>query len=144
MLKVTSILAYAGMAGAILALIAMKLFFSPHPLVIGVQIGALALMVWARVVFGIRSFHAAATPTKGGLVTSGPYRYIRHPIYTAACLLGWAGALAHFSAKALLCGVVLIVCAVVRMQCEERLVAATYPEYVHYKDRTWRMIPYVY
>jgi protein-S-isoprenylcysteine O-methyltransferase Ste14 len=40
----------------------------------------------ARVTFGRRSFHAAANPTAGGLVTTGPYRLIRHPIYTAACL----------------------------------------------------------
>jgi len=27
---------------------------------------------------------------QGGLVTSGPYRYIRHPLYAALLLLGWS------------------------------------------------------
>ena len=144
MLKATSIFAYIGMAGALVALILMGYFFSANPLVIGVQIGAVILMVWARVVFGMRSFHAAGNPTQGGLVTRGPYRHVRHPIYTAACLLGWAGVLGHFSLISLICGLILLFCAVVRMLCEEKLVADRYPEYVGYAAKTWRMIPYVF
>jgi protein-S-isoprenylcysteine O-methyltransferase Ste14 len=34
----------------------------------------------ARVTFGGRSFHVGANPTEGGLVTKGPYRFVRHPI----------------------------------------------------------------
>jgi protein-S-isoprenylcysteine O-methyltransferase Ste14 len=34
--------------------------------------------------------------------------------------------------------------AVLRIFCEEALVAARYPEYAHYKTTTWRMLPYVY
>jgi protein-S-isoprenylcysteine O-methyltransferase Ste14 len=31
-----------------------------------------------------------------------------------------------------------------RIFCEETLVAARYPEYAQYKATTWRMIPYVF
>lgn len=48
-------------------------------------------MAWARLTFGRRSFHASAVPTAGGVETRGPYRFIRHPIYTAACVIGSAG-----------------------------------------------------
>ncbi|HEV2331478.1 MAG TPA: isoprenylcysteine carboxylmethyltransferase family protein [Verrucomicrobiae bacterium] len=144
MLKAASILAYIGMAGALLALVAMKLLFSPNPFVIGAQLAAIILMFWARVTFGRRSFHAAANPTQGGLVTTGPYRYIRHPIYTAACLLGWAGVFGQFSSISFACGILLLLCAVVRMFCEEKLVIIKYPEYADYAARTWRMIPYVF
>jgi len=48
-----------------------------------IQVCAFALMVWARKTFGNRSFHASADPTEGGLVTTGPCRYFRHPIYAA-------------------------------------------------------------
>jgi len=34
--------------------------------------------------------------------------------------------------------------AVVRIWCEEKLVAARYPEYGQYAATTWRMIPYVF
>ena len=69
---------------------------------IAVQAAAIVLMVWARLTFGRRSFHAAANPTSGGLVTSGPYRFVRHPIYAAACYFVWAGALDHRSLTAVL------------------------------------------
>ena len=84
------------MVVAVLGLLTTGNLFSVSPLVIAAQVAAAALMVWARATFGIRSFHATADPTEGGLVTSGPYRIIRHPIYTAVCLFTCAGALAHF------------------------------------------------
>jgi protein-S-isoprenylcysteine O-methyltransferase Ste14 len=97
LLKTASIFAYIGMVGALVALLTMKLLFAVNPVVIGFQVAAVVLLVWARATFGWRSFHAAANPTRGGLVTNGPYRYIRHPIYTAVCLFGWAGIAAHWS-----------------------------------------------
>ena len=48
-----------------------------------VQVFAIGLMIAARITFGLRSFHAAANPTAGGLVTRGPYALLRHPIYAA-------------------------------------------------------------
>jgi hypothetical protein len=57
---------------AILGLFGSDSLFSLSPAVIGVQCLA-ALMIWARLTFGLRSFHPAANPTRGGLVTTGPY-----------------------------------------------------------------------
>jgi protein-S-isoprenylcysteine O-methyltransferase Ste14 len=96
------------------------------------------------VVFGRRSFHVAANPTAGGLVTSGPYHYIRHPIYTSICMLAGAAIAGHFSWPAGICGGAVLGGALLRMHCEEILVTARYPEYTQYAAGTWRMIPYVY
>src|SRR6266516_2249539 len=76
--------------------------FSTSAIVIALQIAAVLLFLWARITFGRRSFHLAANPTEGGLVTTGPYRHIRHPIYTALCLFTGAGAAAHLSWKSAL------------------------------------------
>jgi protein-S-isoprenylcysteine O-methyltransferase Ste14 len=65
--------------------------FGTGPITITIQVIAALLMVWARLTFGIRSFHGTANPTAGGLVTTGPYRYIRHPIYAAILYFFWAG-----------------------------------------------------
>jgi protein-S-isoprenylcysteine O-methyltransferase Ste14 len=143
-LKGTSLAALLLMVLALAALILRHSLFSRSPIVIAVQCAAFALMIWARVTFGRRSFHAAANPTRGGLVTTGPYRFIRHPIYTAACIFGWAGVLAHWSAVNVLLGVLLLTGGIVRMLCEERLVAATYPQYRQYAEVTKRMVPYIF
>jgi len=87
MLKSLSITGYLAMVGGLVALLAMRSLLSLSPLVILVQAAALLLFLWARVTFGRRSFHVRADPTEGGLVTAGPYRYIRHPIYSAMCLM---------------------------------------------------------
>jgi protein-S-isoprenylcysteine O-methyltransferase Ste14 len=144
MLKALAILGYIGMIGGLLALLTMRKLFSSSPFVISLQALALLLLLWARVTFGRRSFHVVADPTEGGLVTGGPYRYIRHPIYAALCLFTSAGVAAHWSWSAGLCGGLIWASAVIRILCEEALVAARYPEYAQYKATTWRMIPYVY
>jgi len=144
MLKTLSLLGLLVMVAALVGLYATGNLFSSQPLVIAFQAAAGLLMIWARVTFGRRSFHAAANPTAGGLVTSGPYRYIRHPIYTAVCLFGWAGVAAHRSAAGVALGVVLLAGGLMRMLSEERLVAERYPEYGEYAKRTKRMIPFVF
>jgi protein-S-isoprenylcysteine O-methyltransferase Ste14 len=144
MLKALSAVGYLGMAGGIIAQFATENLLSYSPMVIAVQVGALLLILWARLTFGWRSFHVVANPTRGGLVTSGPYRYIRHPIYTAMSALSAAGVVAHWSWASGLLGGLVVGCALLRIFCEEVLVTARYPEYRQYAATTWRMIPYVF
>jgi protein-S-isoprenylcysteine O-methyltransferase Ste14 len=122
-------------------LLALRAVFSPKPWAIALQITAALLMLWARVTFGMRSFHADAKPTAGGLVTTGPYRYIRHPIYAAICLFVWAGVLAHLSPIAIGLGLLATIGVLVRIRCEEALVTESYPEYRDYSARTKRLLP---
>jgi protein-S-isoprenylcysteine O-methyltransferase Ste14 len=144
MLKVISMLGLVVMIGALIGLYKIGVLFTAQPIAIALQLIAVGLMVWARVTFGRRSFHAAANPTAGGLVTTGPYRFIRHPIYTAACLFGWASIVVHWSLVSIAFGILLLLGALVRMICEERLVKQKYPEYVEYARVTKRMVPYVF
>ena len=132
------------MVVAVLGLLTTGNLFSVSPLVIAAQVAAAALMVWARATFGIRSFHATADPTEGGLVTSGPYRIIRHPIYTAVCLFTCAGALAHLSPLPGALAALGLAGSLARMLAEERMLVGRYPEYREYAARTKRMIPFVF
>jgi protein-S-isoprenylcysteine O-methyltransferase Ste14 len=143
-MKLLSIFGYLAMVLGLFALIMMRSLFSPLWVVIALQTLGTALMIWARVTFGRRSFHLAANPTEGGLVTTGPYRFIRHPIYTGVCLLvvgllgaypGWRTVLAVGS---------VFVGILIRIFSEEALVIQRYPEYLQYSARTWRMVPYVF
>lgn len=66
-----------------------------NPIAIIIQILAFGLMIWARITFGFKSFHASANTSKGKLATSGPYMWLRHPIYAAiiyfflACIISY-------------------------------------------------------
>jgi protein-S-isoprenylcysteine O-methyltransferase Ste14 len=75
------------------------------------------------------------------LVTSGPYAWVRHPMYLAVLLfaagflLGWRG-LPHVAAFT-----VLAVVLHAKAGREERLLRQRFPEYAAYAARTARIIP---
>jgi protein-S-isoprenylcysteine O-methyltransferase Ste14 len=144
MLKSLSIAGFVILLLAFTGLFLTNSIISRSPVVIGIQVAAGLLMLWARVTFGERSFHAAADPTEGGLVTTGPYRFIRHPIYTSICLFTWAGVAAHLSPLSATLALVFTGGALLRIFCEEPLVAERYPEYAEYARRTKRMIPFLF
>ena len=111
---------------------------------VAVQAAAVLLMIWARVTFGMRSFHAAANPTAGGIVTKGPYRFIRHPIYAAIFYFLFAGAVAHPSFATVSVVLLAVALLFVRMHSEERLLLEQYPEYRSYAARTSRILPGIF
>jgi protein-S-isoprenylcysteine O-methyltransferase Ste14 len=142
-LKTVSVIGFLAMAGGFLVLVLTRRVLSPSPVVLAPQAVAVALVTWARLTFGRRSFHLAANPTRGGLVTTGPYRFIRHPIYAAVCLFVTAGAAAHLAWGTLLLCAAVWAGALARMFCEERLLVQRYPEYRQYAARTPRLIPFL-
>jgi protein-S-isoprenylcysteine O-methyltransferase Ste14 len=144
MLKALSIFGYFGMVAGMITQFAKGILLSSSPVIIAVQVVAFLLFLWARLTFGRRSYHVAANPTQGGLVNSGPYRHIRHPIYTAMSVFSAAGVVGHWSWASGLLGGLVLGSALLRILCEEALITARYPEYRQYAATTWRMIPCVF
>ena len=142
-LKPVSLVATAVLTVAVIGLLLSRSLFAHGPVAITLQVLAGVLMLWARVTFGGRSFHAGAGPTDGGLVTTGPYRFVRHPIYAAILLFMWAGVASHGTTLSPLLGIVATAALAVRMGAEEVLVEERYPEYVDYARRTKRIVPFV-
>jgi len=143
MFKRGSVIAFALMVAGLVWLIARREVIAVSAPALAVQVAAMVLMIAARITFGRRSFHAAANPTAGGLVTTGPYRWLRHPIYAAILYFIWSTALDHHSAQAIAAALVVTGGAVVRMLAEETLLLQTYPEYAGYRSRTARVIPFL-
>ena len=143
MLKALSIPAFGLMVAGLAWLILRGEVLAHSVAGIGVQSMAILLMVLARIAFGLRSFHAAADPTGGGLVTRGPYRWLRHPIYAAILYFCWAAALDHRTPEAFAAASLVTLGAAGRMYMEERLLAGMYPDYRDYAARTARVIPFV-
>jgi len=142
-LKRVSLVATVILTVAMVSLLWRRSLFAQGAIPIALQIAAAGVMLWARLTFGARSFHAGANPTEGGLVTSGPYRFIRHPIYAAVLLFLWAGVASHGAILSVLTGIVATAALAVRIGAEEALVLETYPQYAEYARRTKRIIPFV-
>jgi protein-S-isoprenylcysteine O-methyltransferase Ste14 len=142
-LKFASIAGFVVAGLVLIILVLQESILAAGFVAIIVQILAVLLMFWARVTFGRRSFHATADPTDGGLITSGPYHYLRHPIYAAVLYFLWAGILSHLSLWNLLLGLFATTGLFIRIFAEECLVTEKYPSYTEYAVRTKRLIPYV-
>ncbi len=143
-MKLASVIGLLMAVAALAALILQRSLFAVGVIAVTVQVLAALLMVWARLTFRLRSFHAAANPTEGGLVTSGPYRFLRHPIYAAVLYFTWAGVLTHPSVNSVAIGILASAGLAIRMVAEERLVTERYPEYAAYAASTKRIIPFVF
>jgi protein-S-isoprenylcysteine O-methyltransferase Ste14 len=89
-----------------------------------------------------RSFSVMAEARR--LVTSGPYRFVRHPLYLAEEFAVIGLFLQFLSVWTALLLAVQIVFQLRRMHNEEAVLAATFPEYATYQARTARLIPRIY
>jgi protein-S-isoprenylcysteine O-methyltransferase Ste14 len=142
------VLSIAGFAVAVAALIVLyytRSLWGVGPVSIGLQVLAGLWMLWARLTFGLRSFHAGASTTEGALVTQGPFALMRNPIYAAVLLFAWTGVAVHPSAVSVACGLAITAGMLVRVFSEERQLRARYgAEYAAYAQRVRRLVPFVF
>ena len=80
-----------------------------------------------------RSF--SLEPEARSLVTTGPYRLARHPIYTVYLLINAGILLRHLTLPLAVVLGVWLVLLLVRVRYEEGVLAATFPEYPEYRRR---------
>ncbi len=95
----------------------------------------LALMLWSARSLA-RNLTALPEPVAGGeLVTSGPYRWVRHPMYTAVFLLFLGVSLVFDSLAALTLSALLVGFFAMKSRYEERQLRISYPTYAAYLDQ---------
>jgi protein-S-isoprenylcysteine O-methyltransferase Ste14 len=107
--------------------------------------GALLLFGWTLRANRLGNFNIHPRPRAGGtLVTSGPYGWIRHPMYTAFLLGAWALAWTAGKDEAWLAWWALSLVLWFKSTLEERWMLAQHPGYAHYREQTKRFVPWVY
>lgn len=115
--------------------------FIPKNLSLAMLVSGLAgylLIFWSLISLG-ESFGVA--PADRGLKTSGPYRFIRHPMYLGELVLRGSFLLSNDLLQGSLTLVLLLAIQVLRMRREEKLIA-DYPRYARLVP--WRLIPFFY
>jgi protein-S-isoprenylcysteine O-methyltransferase Ste14 len=124
----------------------MGLVVVPRGQVSEVQITIAALLITFGTMASIwciwwlgRAFSVMATARE--LRTEGPYRYVRHPLYTAEAIAVIGLILLNGSALAFLVGALQFFFQYRRMINEETVLARAFPDYDAYRARTPMIIP---
>lgn len=103
----------------------------------------LGLAVWARIHIGRNWGMPMTKMEEPELVTSGPYRLVRHPIYSGI-LLGLLGTALATNLYWLIALVVLGAYFLYSARVEERLMTASFPTaYPSYRAKSKMLIPFV-
>ncbi len=78
------------------------------------------------------------------LVTSGPYLWVRNPMYVSLLLLMLGVAVFHGQAKHLLPWFGLVIVLAMKVRLEEAFLLERFPDYAEYMARVKRFIPRIY
>ena len=103
---------------------------------------AVALGLWALAANRPGNFNIRPQPREGGrLIEQGPYRWIRHPMYSALLLAGLGVAWLAGNAVAWAALAALAVVLMLKAGLEEAAMARAHAGYVGYRQRTKRFVP---
>ncbi|MDE1869191.1 MAG: isoprenylcysteine carboxylmethyltransferase family protein [Candidatus Micrarchaeota archaeon] len=104
----------------------------------------LAFMIWARIILGRNWSMDVVFKKNHQLIMAGPYRIVRHPIYT--------GVIALFLGAAIYSGIWLSLAAPIlcflgllfKSRSEEELLSHHFKNYAQYRKKVKAIIPFVY
>ena len=110
-----------------------------------VQVSSAIIGIWAIIIMHIGNFNIVPIPVKNAVfVTKGPYRLIRHPMYTSLFLFTLPELIGDFSYIRLLAFAFMAITLLYKLRYEEKLLLEKFDEYEHYMTKTKRIIPYIF
>jgi protein-S-isoprenylcysteine O-methyltransferase Ste14 len=111
-----------------------------------VSIGGAVVILWSRANLGEAWSFIPTAGEQSGLVISGPYRLVRHPIYLGLSTVAVGQAIAFSSGPALFVLLVAVIPSLLwRARAEEKLLTTVFGDrYLDYKTRTRMIIPYMF
>ncbi len=78
------------------------------------------------------------------LTSSGPYKLVRHPMYTSTILITLIWLINDFTFIRTISWILLVAVLIIKTFYEEKILDEEFPEYSSYKRKTKRIIPFLY
>lgn len=126
--------------------ILLEAYRSVYAALTGVAVSAagLAVFVWSKMALGAQYSPCFDAMLPNQVIQRGPYRWVRHPIYSANCVLVVGIAIGTGSLWLYLNAVILAAYYIYTAPIEERSLAGELSDYSAYMARTRRFIPGVW
>ncbi len=100
--------------------------------------------LWARLALGRNWSGSVTFKQDHELIERGPYRYVRHPIYTGILSMALGTAMLNARASAFVMCAILLVGLWLKLRAEEQLLTSHFPDaYPQYRQRVRALIPFV-
>jgi protein-S-isoprenylcysteine O-methyltransferase Ste14 len=104
----------------------------------------LAVALWARFTLGRNWSGVVTLKEEHELVERGPYRFVRHPIYTGILTMYFATALGLGHLAGFVGTLLIFLSFWIKLRDEEQLMLQQFPErYAAYRQRAKRIIPFI-
>lgn len=78
------------------------------------------------------------------MIQAGPYKLVRHPIYTGVFFGLFGAAMIQQEIKDLIAIVILFIALNIKIAIEEKLLSETFWQYTNYRKKTKKIIPFIY
>lgn len=106
---------------------------------------SLAFMIWSRVVLGKNWSGRIAIKKDHQLITNGPYRFVRHPMYTGFIFAFFWSAVLLGEVRGLISFIILVIGVLMKLRLEEKFVHEAFgQDYQAYSKRVKKIVPFIY
>lgn len=111
-----------------------------------IQFLGISISVWGMTALKIGNFNIQPeVKVNAKFIRTGPYRWIRNPIYLGLLIFFGANVIGTRDKISLLVFTILLLIFLLKIHLEEKYLASHFGEaYSHYKKNTYRLIPYFF